>query len=829
MTFNTRDARTKPRAQTAAFSFDVFDTFLLRACASSQGVYERAFQLSPVARSHPGAVQAYVQHRIQADNLSRNRAFEKRHSHEVTIEEIYGYFPFRLFGLDRSALSALVEAEFQAELGLCRVNHEVLHLYLREQAAGNRVGFISDTYWGEERIAALLTHCSPGLTWDFLYASCDYGASKSTGLFARYLTGQRIDPSFATHLGDNPEADIKGAKKHRIRGRFYPQASRELSAIFERETSTFSLLCDSPFGRLDGGYRTLRRIVSARSPERSHAFRIGLAIVGPAMMAFDGFLQSRVSRLREENRDIAVAFLGRDGFLSHRIWQQRREDGHYIEISRRVTLIGSATNLQPLIDLFNKIGDGKVDARIVLDILKTLPDTVAAYFAQQPGQRSTGYKLAKALPTLIRQKDIAGIATTVRKSLMSYLESRIANLRQISDLAVVDIGYSGSIQKSLRKIFDIEGLQIRIHGLYLSTHDDAFHDLADEDTAEGFISDLVLTPHVKRMFNRNATMIEQMCCSTTGSVRSYDEDNRVRYEIDGRSASQVATCLEIQNGALSFVGSASELANQYDLQPFADLDIAAQWSAATLARLLLLPTDRELQTIGIFRHDLNLGSQSIVSMIDRQFVRNLEIARGLPVACMAPAPPMWLAGSFSSLSPATAYLHMLFGANRLPGNVFGESKCGTLQIGLFGKDGTAAMQSIAVYRNANSELRIRIPLAQSMNLDSIAVPLANILNEGILQGVTVQHGATVQTATASIEIEDLPLGELAMAGFERHGHYFRAVDSDACIVLRLGNLPQPITVLTLAASPINADRLLSSDDAEDFEDELKAALIDLNG
>jgi FMN phosphatase YigB (HAD superfamily) len=806
----------------------VFDTFLLRACTTSQGVYERAFQLSPVAKSHPNAAEVYVQHRIQANNLAY-KAKDKRPSFEVTIEDIYKYFPFRLFGLDSSAKQSLIDAEFQAELDLCRVNEEVLRLYRREQNAGHRVGFISDTYWGEERIAALLQHCEPGLTWDFLYASCDHGTSKSDRLFARYLAGQRIDPDCATHLGDNPEADIKSARKHRIRPRFYPQADRTLASIFERETSTFSLLCDQGSARLDNGYRTLRRIVSARSPQRSQAFRLGLATIGPAMMAFDRFLADRISQHGTRGNNVAVAFLGRDGFLSHRIWTDAgRDNSCFLEISRRVTLVASATTLEPLIDLFKKIGEEKIDAQIVLDILKILPQSIAAFFAAQPGRRATGYQLAKALPSLVRQKDIAGIAATVRRSLLTYLESKIPNLKHLSDLVVVDIGYSGSIQKSLRRIFDIEKLNIKIHGLYLSTHDDAFYDLHAEDSAEGFISDLVFTPHVKRMFNRSATVIEQICCSTTGSVRSYGADNEVFYEPDGRSKEQIATALDVQDGALAFIKAASEVAASYRLAPFDDLDMAAKWSATILARLLLLPTDSELTMLGAFRHDLNLGSQAIVSMVDRQFVSNLEIARGFPIACMAPAPPMWLSGSFASLTPANAYLYMLFGANRLPSNVFGEIKCATLQVGLFGKDGSASMEDVAVYRTANSDLRIRIPIAQSMKLDTIAIPVAKIVKEGVLRGVTVQHGKTIQAVTLSSEVADLPLSDVAMAGFERHGRYFRAIDPDACAILKLGTMPQPVMVLTLAISPLDGNRIVAADDAEDFEDDLKAALFSVH-
>ncbi|MBP0577671.1 hypothetical protein, partial [Campylobacter jejuni] len=79
-----------------------------------------------------------------------------------------------------------------------------------------------------------------------------------------------------------------------------------------------------------------------------------------------------------------------------------------------------------------------------------------------------------------------------------------------TDLVLADLGYSGSVQKALRRVFDLAGLEIRLHGAYLISLDDAFDDIADDDSAAGFISDLVVTPHIKRMLIRNVALLEQI-------------------------------------------------------------------------------------------------------------------------------------------------------------------------------------------------------------------------------------------------------------------------------------------------------------------------------
>ena len=187
MTIATVDAARRTKVVSAC-SFDVFDTFLVRACTTSDGVFERTYELSSLSKSCPNVSENFVQQRIQAEARARAHAKETRGCAEVHIGEIYAYFPFRLFGLDRSSLNELIEDEFGAELDLCRANPEMLRQYLDMKRAGHRVGFISDTYWNSEQLGRLLRSCSPGLTWDFLYASCDHGSSKSEALFKQYLS-----------------------------------------------------------------------------------------------------------------------------------------------------------------------------------------------------------------------------------------------------------------------------------------------------------------------------------------------------------------------------------------------------------------------------------------------------------------------------------------------------------------------------------------------------------------------------------------------------------------------------------------------------------------
>ena len=150
---------------------------------------------------------------------------------------------------------------------------------------------------------------------------------------------------------------------------------------------------------------------------------------------------------------------------------------------------------------------------------------------------------------------------------------------------------------------------MRLHGLYLLSFDDRFAELCETDTAEGFISDLVVKPRVNRIIARNITILEHACCAPEGSVRGYRNGTPLR-QPDPRPAGQLALCADIQAGVLHFVDHLAEFSAAEGLDPFDDLDLAAHREAAILARLLLLPTDDELQLLGGIQHDINLGTQT---------------------------------------------------------------------------------------------------------------------------------------------------------------------------------------------------------------------------
>ncbi len=791
-----------------AFSFDVFDTFLLRRCTAPDGVFERAFQLAPVKVAGQGWARTFVQHRRIAEMRARKSAVEKTGRNEVSIDEIYAFFPVHLFGIGPDLRPALAHAEFEAECDLCFTNAEMRAMYGALRHSGIKTGFISDTYWSGGQLATLLRRCSPDLVWDFLYASCDHGVGKSGGLFDRYLSDIAIEPAKVSHVGDNPHADILPARRLGMRAAHYPQATEPLAAVFQRESHVFEWMCtgygESP--RLDGGLRTLRRRVAGLLPESTPYFTVGATVVGPVMAAFDRFIADRVRRIEAVAGNVKVVFLARDGLLPLEIWKRTgRGPAHYIEVNRRVSLVAGVKDLDSLCHFFDAAP--LVTREAIDSFFKTSIAAVSRYFAGKPGGIVTGERFAEDLPTLVSRNDLRRISRIAGDRLMAYLREAIPDLENCTDLVLVDLGYSGTAQKGLREVLDRAGLPIRLHGLYLATVDESFAELLDGDSAEGFISDAVIPVQAKRQILGNIALIEQICGAPEGSVKDY-VDGRVVREPDPRDPVQLEICAQVREGVHHFVERYGDLVGAGWPDPLAAARHGAEWAAAMLARFLLLPTDDEL---ALFRHvklDANLGSQAQIPLIDGGAARNLIAARPLPSAFKPVSHVMWPAGSMTAVSPVCGFLNTLLGLEALPGDIFGDAKCGDVDAILVSRRDPRSVK-LSCLRTGWGEARVRIPLITAEECTAILLPLAGIAPEGLIRGIALQIGDSAAGAAVDANPRSLPMEQVKGHGLALMGAYYQATAEDPHLAIPIPVVAASYAILTVTIALGGGNRLLA--------------------
>jgi len=163
------------------------------------------------------------------------------------------------------------------------------------------------------------------------------------------------------------------------------------------------------------------------------------------------------------------------------------------------------------------------------------------------------------------------------------------------------------------------------------------------------------------------------------------------------------------------------------------------------------------------------------------------------------------------LSPSHAYLYVLFGANRLPSDIFGETACGSLQVGLFRANGSASVETITVFRTGTGDVRLRIPIARAMAITTIGLPLGRLAREGVLDGIVLQTGDTVAAATTSAKLVRIDENRLVFAGIEGAGCHYRASDDDGCAMIPIDGFEDDIAIYTVTLRPLNQDCLHPAD------------------
>ena len=106
----------------------------------------------------------------------------------------------------------------------------------------------------------------------------------------------------------------------------------------------------------------------------------------------------------------------------------------------------------------------------------------------------------------------------------------------------------------------------------------------------------------------------------------------------------------------------------------------------------------------------------------------------------------------------------------------------------------------------------------------IAIPIAEIAREAMLEGVMIQTGKSVSAASESYDIVDLPIGELATAGLNLSGRTYHTDNENGCLVIPV-ETEAPVAIFSIALTPLGGDRLLSMPQTKAIDDNPAVALL----
>jgi len=487
--------------ETKVISYDLFDTLV-----------ERDFD-------EPHELFLFIEPRIQ--NLVGNRYFRYRQfrrdaeaearrytygEFDITVDQIYEKFK-NLTGLDSKTVAEIKRLELEAEVSLVHPKRKMLREFNMSKLLSERVSIITDIYLSEEVIRSILKKCNI-TDFDSLWVSSETKTKKHNGsIYPEYIKWVKSQFPYDLaeerifHVGDNPVADGEMADKYGFRTYVFPRAHdnlnrSSLSKEFLRKAHGHGCISTSILqGRVANKfYNNHYGGINEHSYFKGSAYSFGYTALGPMVFGFIHWLYQRAIGLGLEN----LYFLARDGWILKQVYDDLYQNvagapkSYYLYSSRRAVTVPmiknemdafevgtqtfNARTLSSFLEMRFGLSENDIDKKLLSKQGYKLKDIVSPHY-EQPKLRS----LIKSLMPMILKT-----AERERHSYVDYLESiDFVKNSKAKNCAVVDIGYSGSMQLGLKRILDLDTLG----GFYFLTHNKAAKYFT-RDVFEGYLANL---------------------------------------------------------------------------------------------------------------------------------------------------------------------------------------------------------------------------------------------------------------------------------------------------------------------------------------------------
>lgn len=513
-----------PTIKTVAF--DIFDTLLLRPLLDPESIKRLTAQ-----RVDKGTAEKYLRYRAAAEARAREKA-----GRDITTAEIFDELG-RLAGIEKGTLLALRQREEETEFACVTPRPESIALLRYAKRLGKRVVLLSDMFLPQSVITAMLQK-SGVLQWDKLYVSGEIGVRKDTGqLYELALREEQLLPEQMLMVGDNERSDVQipgdmgldllHVLKPIDLARGLPHWNRLVDNVRSRNDLSaelaLGLLLRRNFAKIAFG--TFRPAAFSQGS----AELLGYNVVGPLLTHFVTWLRERAQRDGIER----LYFLSREGKLlktAFDLWDEREPgtaSSRYLVLSRRAVSVPRLSDFEEVLTLarpnyFSGTLENLLEARfgVVLD-KADLQDLDARGLWKSGQLLDIGNNDVSHIEPVLRHllPRILTQAAAESPALLRYLED--SQLTAEGAVAVVDVGYSGTIQRHLNA-----WLEKPINGYYMVTDElvDAF--VGDAGVfADGCFSDRVsrATRGNCTLFDQNF-MLEQLLSADDAQVNHYRLD-----------------------------------------------------------------------------------------------------------------------------------------------------------------------------------------------------------------------------------------------------------------------------------------------------------------
>lgn len=479
-------------------SVDLFDTVLQR-CIEPPALVQQVVCRALSQRLDLPFTQVW-QARQQAEQTLRQQALAQGLDHECRFSELVVLWVQTLIGQSDAELQAFIlQAEVENEIKALQIKPDAKVFLDWAKAQGLTLIATSDMYLDSEILSDILERKQLKHYFLDLYVSAEVGLGKYTGrLFKHILQKNHLNPEQMLHIGDNPISDRLKACEQQIQGIWlYEKAElrrREQQAL----SSTMAQRGGIWLGRhfFECVQTRIQQQASLNSP--NFFYRYGRDVLGPAFsVCMQGILE-RLQQQRSKQESIdKLFFIARDGYLFEKLYRSSTEDipAEYVYLSRRVITAASTakglTHAQAVVAFYNPKQCGLESVCKVyglpIEDLKPLAQAYGFTNFAEPIQQWDDSRLYRFLQDPQVQAIISHTGEQHQTLLERYLE-QIGFFAQ-KRVALIDIGWNGTIQRFLKQAFGHRADFPIVHGYYFAFVPKMYSDFGLDNYCEGIIHD----------------------------------------------------------------------------------------------------------------------------------------------------------------------------------------------------------------------------------------------------------------------------------------------------------------------------------------------------
>lgn len=397
-------------------SFDIFDTVVIRICNTPKDVFEIVSKEAELF-----GIYNFTKIRIKAQELT-----EAEKGISTNLKSIYKTIK-KICGLTDEQIKKLQNLEVQTEAKLCIPNATIISLISDLKQHGKKILFTSDMYLDSNMINEIFASNKIGIIYDKLYISCEEKKSKAIGDLFDYIKKQ-FPCNKIIHVGDYWRSDIYSALKNgRIDAVYYPLA-----------------------GKYKGQYELFRK--NSISEKENYIYKWAYKEFAPVLWNFCEWIYIEAKK----NSISELLFLTREGAFIQKLFEIYNHDE---KISTQVFYASRRSLLCASSDInWDWIKKTLGNASVAF-LLK------AFHLNNKKFKRETLSKNIKDWAEISEVKtDIENYSKSQRVFLLQYIDGLIKGVKRIG---LVDVGWKGSSQYFLTKIFSKEKRDINIFGFYL--------------------------------------------------------------------------------------------------------------------------------------------------------------------------------------------------------------------------------------------------------------------------------------------------------------------------------------------------------------------------